>query len=95
MACLRVECDDAGMSPEKPADAHNDPRPDSKLRVVGVRVPSRGGLVAAAALLDLVIRLRGDRPFIPKGIHRFTSFEESGAWSLRMMARQPNPDRQP
>jgi hypothetical protein len=58
------------------------------VKTVGRRRPSRGGLIAAAPLLDLVVALRGDRPFIPKGVHRFHSFEDSAAWSLRMMARR-------
>jgi hypothetical protein len=62
------------------------------MKTVGRRQPSRGGLVAAAPLLDLVIDLRRGRPFIPKGVHRFQSFEESAAWSLEMMARsKPGP----
>ena len=53
-----------------------------------------GRLEATAPLLDLVIRLRGDKPFIPKGVHRFRSFEESQTWSLMMMAcrQKPAPD---
>lgn len=62
-------------------------------KTVGRRAPSRGGVQAAARLLDLAIALRGDRPFIPKGVHRFKSFEESAAWSIRMMARRRNPGR--
>ena len=63
-----------------------------QMKIVGRRQPSRGGLVAAAPLLDLVIELRGDRPFIPTGVHRFHTFEESAAWSLQMMARsKPDP----
>jgi hypothetical protein len=58
------------------------------VKIVGRRRPSRGGLAAAAPLLDLVVALRGARPFIPRGIHRFHSFEDSAAWSLQMMARQ-------
>jgi hypothetical protein len=42
------------------------------MKVVGKRVPSRGGLVAADNLFRLVIDLRGDKPFFPKG---FTSSE--------------------
>jgi hypothetical protein len=49
----------------------------------------RGGLVAAAGLLELTVRLRQKKPFIPKGVHRFASFEESDAWSLKMLARPP------
>lgn len=62
-----------------------------RIKTIGRRRRSRGGLIAAAPLLDLVIELRRGRPFIPKGLHRFRSFEESAAWSLRMMAR-PRPD---
>ena len=46
-----------------------------------------------APLHDLVIRLRGDKPFSPKGDHRFRSFEESQTWSLTMMARRQRPVR--
>jgi hypothetical protein len=67
-----------------------DTRP-RQIKIVGRRRPVRGGLVAAAPLLDLVVELRGNRPFIPKGVHRFRTFEESAAWSLQMMAR-PKPD---
>jgi len=58
-----------------------------RIKTVGRRRRSHGGLAAAARLLDLVIDLRRGRPFIPKGIHRFRTFEESAAWSLQMMAR--------
>jgi hypothetical protein len=56
------------------------------MKIVGRR-RWRGGLVAAAGLLDLVLRLRGDKPFIPKGVHRFVTFEESDAWSMTMLTR--------
>ncbi len=42
--------------------------------------------------LELVIALRGKKPFIPKGVHRFTSFRESNEWSIKMMARASNQD---
>lgn len=57
------------------------------MKTIGRRAPTRGGLLAAAPFLDLVIRLRGNKPFIPRGVHRFASFEESHAWSMKMMAR--------
>lgn len=63
------------------------------MKVVGRRIPSHGGVAAAARFLDLVIRLRGDKPFIPKGVHRFRSFEESQDWSLAMMTRRRKRDR--
>jgi hypothetical protein len=58
------------------------------MKVVGRRrPPARRDLVYAAPLLSLAVRLRGSRPFLPKGVHRFRSFEEADQWSLRMMAR--------
>ena len=61
-------------------------------KVLGRRV-WRGGLEATASLLDLSVALRGDKPFVPKGVHRFRSFEESDAWLLRMMTRPSKPVR--
>ncbi len=62
------------------------------MKIVGRRT-WRGGLVAVAPLLDLGVTLRGDKPFVPKGVHRFTSFAESDAWLLRMLTRPPKPGR--
>jgi hypothetical protein len=65
-----------------------DDAPEPGVKVVGRRRLSRGGgLLAAAPFLELVIRLRGEKPFIPRGVHRFRTFEESEEWSTRMMAR--------
>ena len=62
------------------------------MKVVGRR-RWRGGLAATAGLLDLALRLRAGKPFVPKGVHRFASFEESDAWSLMMLTRPPKPAR--
>lgn len=70
----------------------NDPHCES-IKVVGRRVPQVGGIQSAGAFLDMVIALRGDKPFIPKGVHRFSGFEESQAWSIRMMGRRRSPGR--
>jgi len=59
-------------------------------KVVGRRRWAEG-LVASAPLLRLVLHLRGDKPFLPKGVHRFRTFEESEEWTLRMLARPPKP----
>jgi hypothetical protein len=64
---------------------------ERNIKILGRRRPASGGLAVTAPLLDLVVDLRRGRPFIPKGVHRFRTFEESAAWSLRMMAR-PKPD---
>ena len=62
------------------------------VKILGRRAARRPGLPAAAKFLDMVIALRGDKPFIPRGVHRFSTFEESQEWSIRMMARRRNPD---
>jgi hypothetical protein len=64
------------------------------MKTLGRRRRSGGGLAAAAPFLDLAIRLHRGRPFIPKGVHRFASFEESTAWSMQMMARRRKPGHQ-
>jgi hypothetical protein len=61
------------------------------VKVVGRRTTARG-LVATAPLLRLAVDLRGSKPFLPRGVHRFRSFEESEEWTLRMLARPPRPD---
>jgi hypothetical protein len=60
------------------------------MKVVGRRRWAPG-LAASAPLLRLVLELRGRRPFLPKGVHRFRSFEESEEWTLRMLTRPPKP----
>jgi hypothetical protein len=62
------------------------------VKVVGRRTIGRG-LVATAPLLRLAVDLRGDKPFLPRGIHRFRSFEESEEWTLRMLTRPSKPAR--
>ena len=57
-----------------------------RVKIIGHRRPARG-FEQAAAFLDTVIALRGNRPFIPKGYYRFKTFEEAQDWSIRMMAR--------
>ena len=61
------------------------------MKVVGRRRWATG-LVASAPLLELALQLRGGKPFLPKGVHRFRSFEESDEWTLRMLTRLPKPD---
>lgn len=65
---------------------------DERVKIVGRRRLGRG-LSAAAPLLRLVVELRGRKPFLPRGIHRFRSFEESEEWTLRMLTRTSKPAR--
>lgn len=64
------------------------------LKVVGRRKPASGP-AAAAGFLRLVGDLRAGQPFIPRGVHRFRSFEEAQEWSMKMMARRSSHDRPP
>jgi hypothetical protein len=67
------------------------PAPE-KVKTAGRRKAATGP-EAAAGLLRLVIELRAGRPFIPRGVHCFRSFEEAQEWSLKMMARPSSRDR--
>lgn len=58
------------------------------MKLVGRKGRPKRGLLAAAGFLELVVAVRGNKPFIPKGVHRFRSFEEADAWNLRMMTRR-------
>ena len=69
-------------------------REQMNVKVIGRRRPGKGGIVAATGLLKMAVILRGDKPFIPKGVFRFSSFEESESWSLKMMTRNRNPGHQ-
>ena len=70
------------------ADAVED---STGTRVLGRRRPGGGGLERAAGFLRMVVALRQGKPFIPRGVYRFASFEESQEWSLRMMTRPSSP----
>ena len=70
-----------------------DPEIAGKVKVVGRLGTPHGGVAEAAPFFDLVIQLRGNKPFLPRGVHRFSSFKESHEWSLKMMARPANPAR--
>ena len=57
------------------------------MKVIGRRKPGPGGLEAANPFLKTVIAVRGNKPFIPRGVHRFYSHEEKDAWTLKMLTR--------
>lgn len=62
-------------------------------KTIGRRRRGVRGVEDARGFLELVVRLRAGRPFIPKGLYRFKTFDESAKWSLKMMTRGLNPDR--
>ena len=65
-------------------------------KIAGKRSFTRGsGIEANDGFFRLVSSLRGNKPFVPRGVYRFKTFEESEAWMIKMMARTSNRDRQP
>lgn len=58
------------------------------MKVVGRKGRAKVNLETANGFLKLVQVVRGNRPFIPKGVHRFKTFEEADAWTLRMITRR-------
>jgi hypothetical protein len=64
--------------------------PARQMKVVGRRKPYSGGLAGLQGFLELGNRLRGDRPFLPRGVFKFKTYEEADEWTLRMLTR-PNP----
>ncbi len=65
-----------------------------EMKIVGKRKAQRRDLLYAKNLLDLVIELRRGKPLIPKGVHRFKTFEESQLWTIKMMTRSLNQEHQ-
>ena len=57
------------------------------MRVVGRRKPYSGGLEGTQGFFEMVIKLRGNQPFLPKGIYRFKTYDEEHEWTLKMLAR--------
>ena len=49
---------------------------NKKIKILGKRKPSSGGLQATDNLLKLVIKLRGNKRFVPKGLQRLKTFKE-------------------
>ena len=45
------------------------------------------GLEGLQSFFELCIRLRGDQPFIPRGVYRFKSHEDLDQWTLKMLTR--------
>jgi len=58
-----------------------------EMKVVGSRKPYSGGLEGLQGFFEMVIKVRGDQPFIPRGVYRFKSHEQLDEWTLRMLTR--------
>lgn len=64
------------------------------MKILGRRKPYSGGLEGTQGFFELMIKLRGDQPFLPKGVHRFKTYDEEREWTLKMLTR-PRADRLP
>lgn len=58
------------------------------MKIVGRKGKAKVNLETADGFLKLVRAVRGNHPFIPKGVHRFKTFEEADAWRLQMITRR-------
>jgi len=57
------------------------------MRVVGTRHADVSPMADQAALARTTALLRGTPRLVPRGVYRFSSFEEADAWMTRMMLR--------
>jgi hypothetical protein len=58
------------------------------VKTVGKRKPPVD-FESMSRIQKLAIELRGERPFIPKGVHRFKTFKEAQDWTFKMLTRKP------
>ena len=57
------------------------------MKVIGKRKPYSGGLAGMQGFFEMAIRLRGDQPFVPRGVYRFKTHEEADEWMIKMLTR--------
>ena len=65
-----------------------EPDQEPPMKVVGRKGKPKVNLETANDFLKLMRTLRGQRPFVPKGVWRFKTFEDADAWTLRMITRR-------
>ena len=58
-----------------------------KMKVVGRRREPTPTPENVQAIQRLLLDLRGNQPFLPKGVYRFKSHEEADAWQMKMLTR--------
>jgi hypothetical protein len=54
------------------------------MKVVGRQGKAKADVLAIDGMQRLANTLRGNKPFIPKGVWRFKTFEEADAWTLNI-----------
>ncbi len=65
------------------------------MKVVGRNASSKVDVVAIDGMQNMANVLRASRPFLPRGVWRFKTFEEADAWTHRMLTRCPRQGSQP
>ena len=65
-----------------------EPDQELPMKIVGRKGKPEVNLETANDFLKLMRTLRGQRPFVPKGVWRFKTLKEAGAWTLRMITRR-------
>ena len=57
------------------------------MKVVGTRHAAASPMADQAALARTAALLRGTARLVPRGVYRFSSFEEADAWMTKMLLR--------
>lgn len=58
-----------------------------KMKVVGRREPRHANLESMEGFLEMVLTIRGNKPFAPRGLFRFRTHEEADEWMMKMLTR--------
>jgi hypothetical protein len=64
------------------------PTEEHAMKIVGRKGNPKCNVETANDFLKMVAAVRGNRPFMPKGVWRFKTFEEADAWKLQMITRR-------
>jgi hypothetical protein len=58
------------------------------MKVVGRKGKPRVDVTTIDSLQRLANELRKGRPFMPRGVYKFRSFEDADQWKMRMLTRR-------
>jgi hypothetical protein len=67
----------------------------ARIKVVGRQGEAKVDVVSFDPMQRAYAELRRGRPFIPKGVWKFKSFEEADEWLMKMLTRPRNRESQP
>ena len=59
----------------------------AKVKIIGKRKEGTPSFEDINNFLKAILKLRGGKPFIPKGIFRFKTFEEAQDWTIKMITK--------